>query len=617
MYNKPFVISKKKWETYIKYFSWNIKEYESLWKIKENEEQIFVVPFTQAKERWFNVNSFEEENKIISIIVKEKYEYSFEKFSETFEEKDSILENNIKEYSNGKEYKNIVKDIVEREISNWEWANFLIAQKIEWKINNFDIEVALSIFKRLLEGDYWAYLHFIFFDGEKVFIWASPERNVSIEKNISNTEGKYKVRMNPISWTFKKKWYGNYIDFKPDFLDFLKDKKETDELFMATDEELKMMSSICTSWWMMVWPILKEMANLIHSEYLLSWNSDLNLIDIFRKSMWASTVVWSPVENAFNIVKKYEDFDRKYYAWAICHIDNWNLDSAIMIRTLHLDIFWKLEIYVWASLVKDSNPDNEYKELQIKLKWILNAVNSKKGEVKKSISFLNNFYLDDDVQELVQKRNWNLSKIWFFKQENYINEKIKGKKCLIINNEDDFTNMLAHLLKLMWIKVDIKRYKAPYLNDYNIESILDYDFVLIWPWPWNPKSDDKKMIKNLEIIDFLEKNNKKYFWICLWHQLICRYQNIKLEKKEIITQWEQIQIDFYGKKENVAFYNTFTWLISKNCENSKNTFSYNKTTWEIYALKSKNYFWLQFHPESILTQYWYEILEREIERIFN
>jgi len=55
MYNKPFIISKKKGETYIKYFSWKVRKYDLLEQIDENEEQIFVVPFSQAKERNFEV----------------------------------------------------------------------------------------------------------------------------------------------------------------------------------------------------------------------------------------------------------------------------------------------------------------------------------------------------------------------------------------------------------------------------------------------------------------------------------------------------------------------------------------------------------------------------------
>lgn len=610
MYNKPFIVTKKKWESFIKYYNWNVKNYKLLDDISESIEQIFVVPFSQAKERWFEINETEINNEIISIIVEKKIEYSFDEFSNTFKEKNSILENSLEEYFSESEYKKVVKNIVDDEICNWIWANFLIAQKVEWKVKDFDIEVALSIFKRLLEWDYWTYLHFIFFDWKNIFIWASPERHVSIEIN-NNSVDKYKVRMNPISWTFKKVWYENYLDFKLKFLNFLHDKKEINELFMATDEELKMMSSICSSWWMIVWPILKEMANLIHTEYLLSWNSSLDIMDIFKKSMWASTVVWSPIESAFKVIKKYEKFERKYYAWAICHLNKGNLDSAIMIRTVQMDIGWNLKIIVWASLVKESDPDNEYKELQVKLKWVLNAINTNKWWVKRNISFLSDFYLDDEIQEIVQNRNANLSKTWFFKQDNHINKNLEGKKCLIINNEDDFTNMLSHLLKLMWLKVKIQKIDSIYSN---LNKVLDYDIILIWPWPWNPKSNDKKMMKNIKIIDFLEKNNKKYFWICLWHQLICRNNCINLDKKDIPTQWEQKKINLFWVSENVAFYNTFAWYINKNEIDSK--FSCDNNTWEIYAIRWDSYFWFQFHPESILTQHWYLILEREIERLF-
>jgi len=601
LYNKPFVVSKKKWETFIKFYSWKKVEYNLLEEIDDKQEQIFVVPFCQAKERNFKIKW---EEKIISILVKEKKEFSFTDFSETFLEKESILAWDLKEHFSKQEYEKVVENIVKNEIGNWEGANFLVAQKIEWKISDFDIEVALSIFKRLLEGDYWTYLHFIFFDWEKIFIWASPERNVSVSPE--NT-----VRMNPISGTFKKIWYKNYLDFSSDFKEFLQDQKEKDELFMATDEELKMMSQICSSWGMIVGPILKEMANLIHTEYLLSWKSELSKIDILRKSMWASTVIWSPIESAFKVVSKYENFSRKYYAWAICHITEDSLDSAIMIRTLQLDISGKLEIYVWASLVKDSNPKKEYEELQIKMKWVLNAINWTKiiphpsgapfnTKGSKSIKFLENYYLDDEVQELVQKRNWNLSKTWFFKQENQINKNLLNKKCLIVNNEDDFTNMLAHLLKLIWLKVEIKRFDEISVGNAGLHSLQESDITLIWPWPWNPTEDTEKNLKNLEIIKFLEENNKKYFWICLGHQLISRSKKIELKKKEIPTQWEQLEIELFWKKEKVAYYNTFCAY--------ENNFEKNILKWE-------NFFSYQFHPESILTQNGLEILEKSLEEL--
>jgi len=595
MYNKPFWIIKRKSQDNLFYYTWKIKTFDFLNQLDDDVEQLFVVPFSQAKERKFEV--IENNEKIISIIINEKKELFQEDFFKTFEEKSSDLDWNTKDFYTKEEYEKIVADIIEKEIWNWEWSNFVIPQKISWKIKNFSVEVALSIFKRLLLSDYWVHMTFIFFDWEKYFIWASPERNVSIEKKWNENI----VRMNPIAGTFRKWKYKNFSSFKKDFVPFLDNKKEIDELFMVVDEELKMMSHVCSSWWMIVWPILKEMANLIHTEYLLNWKTNMNKIDVFRESMWAPTVVWSPLESAFRTVTKYEKESRSYYAGAICYMNEKELDSAILFRTIEVEKEWKFDARVWTTIVKRSIPEDEYKETVSKLSWVLNAI---AWETKPSRKFLWDFYLDDEIQERMQIRNQDLSKTWFFKQDVQIDEKLEWKKVLIINNEDDFTNMLAHLLRLLWLEVEIKRFDSPHLTSpkgRGIKGFENYDLTLIWPWPWNPTENTEKNKINLDIIRYLEENNKKYFWVCLWHQLICRSKNIELKKKEIPTQWEQIEIDLFWKMQKVAFYNTFSWF-DKN--------------WKIInALRWENFFSYQFHPESILTQNWLEILRESLEEL--
>jgi 2-amino-4-deoxychorismate synthase len=598
MYNKPFIISKKKWEHLLKYSTWTIKKYSQLSEIDENIYQVFITPFSQAKELSYEVK--ESNEKIISLIIEEEKELSLEEFISTFLSEEIKINDWIKEFLSQKEYEQIVEDVVKKEIWNWEGSNFCIAQKLNWKIDQFNINKALTIFYRLLTQEYWSYLTYIFFDGNEFFIWASPEKNVSKENNI--------VRMNPISWTFRKWPYENYKDFKKDFLPFLNDKKEINELFMSVDEELKMMSSICPTGWIIVWPILKEMSNLIHTEYLLSWETKKSSIEVFRESMWACTVVWSPLENAFKIIKKYEKFDRRYYAWAITYIKKDFIDSSIMIRSVNIKLNWDFEICVWASLVKDSIPENEYLEIKTKSKWIMNSILGVKSNTK---TFLQDYYLDDEIQETIQKRNQYLNNLLFFKQ-NLININTK-KNLLIINNEDNFTNMIWHILSIIWYKVEIKKF-------YEIiqEDLEKNDLVLIWPWPWNPTEDTIKNNKNLEIIDYLVKNNKKFFWICLWNQLICRYFWIKLLKKEIPTQWEQIEINLFWEKEKVAFYNTFAWYIkNSDFKEKEDNFHYSKNDkdGEIYAIKWKNFFSFQFHPESILTQNWLLILEKYLNNL--
>lgn len=80
------------------------------------------------------------------------------------------------------DYEQIVRDIVEKEIGNGEGSSFVIAQKISGKIADFDVMKALSVFKKLLQSDYGSYWTFVFFDGGKFHIGATPERHISREK---------------------------------------------------------------------------------------------------------------------------------------------------------------------------------------------------------------------------------------------------------------------------------------------------------------------------------------------------------------------------------------------------------------------------------------------------
>ena len=55
MYNKAFAIFKKKWENFLRYYSWKVKNYDLLEEIDEKQEQVFVVPFSQAREKNFEI----------------------------------------------------------------------------------------------------------------------------------------------------------------------------------------------------------------------------------------------------------------------------------------------------------------------------------------------------------------------------------------------------------------------------------------------------------------------------------------------------------------------------------------------------------------------------------
>src|SRR5260370_39522189 len=105
------------------------------------------------------------------------------------------------------------------------------------------------------------------------------------------------VQMNPISGTLPKKPLGA----RADLIAFLSDPKEVNELFQVVDEELKMMSKICSDGGEIHGPYLKEMSSLIHTEYELDGHSKMPLVDPFRLSMFPSTMLGSQLDNAARI----------------------------------------------------------------------------------------------------------------------------------------------------------------------------------------------------------------------------------------------------------------------------------------------------------------------------
>src|SRR3546814_10968567 len=83
---------------------------------------------------------------------------------------------------------------------------------------------------------------------------------------------------------------------------------------MVVDEELKMMSAVCSDGGRITGPHLKEMSRLTHTEYMLRGRSRLDPRDILRETMFAPTVTGSPMQNACTVIARHETSPRGYYS---------------------------------------------------------------------------------------------------------------------------------------------------------------------------------------------------------------------------------------------------------------------------------------------------------------
>jgi phenazine biosynthesis protein phzE len=403
---------------------------------------------------------------------------------------------------------------------------------------------------------------------------------------------------------------------KDELLTFLKDQKEINELFMVVDEELKMMARMCSEGGSIVGPLLKEMSQLIHSEYLLSGISGKDIFELFADSMFAATVVGSPVENACRIIKKYSKNSRGYYGSGLMLVGrdadgSDYLDSPITIRTLEIDNGGRFCFSTGATLVKDSVPEEEVRETAAKSRAILRPLLAKSGS-KASPPLLPGFCNDDEIIETLSRRNQDLSNFWFFKQEGTVHSRLRlvpeKISLTLIDNGDDFIYMLRHIFNSPGLSTNIVKYQ-----DYEAREDKA-DITVLGPGPGNPNNDsDEKINKNMAITAMLLGAGKKALFICLGHQILCRCLGYEVHKKARPLQGSQLEIDLFGDREKVGFYNTFAaW---KTPGESRHDYATLGESDELAAIKGETFIGFQFHPESILTKNGFVILQQALAHL--
>jgi phenazine biosynthesis protein phzE len=483
-------------------------------------------------------------------------------------------------------YGEIVRKVLAEEIGQGAGANFVIKRTYTATIPDYSPATALAVFRRLLIAERGAYWTFLVHTGSRTFVGATPERHVSVTDGIA--------MMNPISGTYR------HPSGRPDreeLLTFLADSKETDELYMVVDEELKMMARVAARGGRVLGPYLKEMSRLTHTEYLLAGQTTVDVRDVLRETMFAPTVTGSPLENACRVIARYEQRGRGYYAGVLALIGPYgsSLDAPILIRTAEISAAGSLQVSVGATLVRDSVPDNEIAETYAKAAGVLAALHGQPGSTVDVPSFA------QDVQVLtaLAARNDRLARFWL-DQHSTSAAPFAGRDVLVIDGEDTFTAMLSHLLQTLGFAVTIA------LHD-SVPSLSGYDLVIAGPGPGDPREHSSPKIATLRryIVDVLESGTP-LLAICLGHQVLCSLLGFSLVRKPLPYQGVQREIAFFGQPQRVGFYSTF---VATGAVPGIDICA-DPATSEVHALRAPGFASTQFHPESVLTEHGIDILEQ-------
>ncbi|MFL6122726.1 anthranilate synthase family protein [Actinophytocola sp.] len=492
------------------------------------------------------------------------------------------------------DYANMVRRVITDEIGQGKGANFVIKRSFTADITGYSVASALTLFRRLLAAESGAHWTFIIHTGSRTLVGASPERHVTVNDGVAV--------MNPISGTYRYPAGGPSL---PEVIDFLSDPKETDELFMVVDEELKMMSRVCEDT-RVVGPYLKEMSRLAHTEYFIEGHTEADVRDILRETLFAPTVTGSPLESASQVIAAYEPEGRGYYSGVAALIGRdeqgrRTLDSTILIRTADISATGEVRIGVGATLVRHSNPMAEVAETKAKAAGVLAALTK-----PTSLS------THPEVQQALASRNETIAPFWR-SPSHRPDPTLTGRRALVVDAEDTFTAMLAHQLRALGLTVTIRRHDEPHPTD-------GYDLVVMGPGPGDPRDAANPKIAHLRgAIRDLLMSGQPFLAVCLSHQVLSSLLGLPLLRRETPNQGVQKEITLFGLPVKVGFYNTF----ASHCETPVThcvglpqvEVSHDEKTGEVHALRSTTFSSVQFHPESILSPDGLEILRNMVKNL--
>ncbi|MGA5408888.1 anthranilate synthase family protein [Streptomyces lavendulocolor] len=550
-----------------------------------------LVPFRQLRERGFDVR--DDGTPLSVLVADETYEMPLAAALDQLPAHDVAVEDGAFDVSD-EEYAEVVRRVIDDEIGRGEGANFVIRRTYTGRIPGFGRRDALALFRRLLAGERGAYWTFVVHTGERTLVGASPEVHVRMSGGT--------VVMNPISGTYRYPAGGPAPE---DLLRFLADRKETDELSMVVDEELKMMCTVGDMGGVVIGPRLREMAHLAHTEYELRGRTSLDVREVLRETMFAATVTGSPVQNACRVIERHESGGRGYYAGALALIGTdaggaQTLDSPILIRTVDVSATGELRVPVGATLVRHSDPVSEVAETHAKAAGVLAALGVR-PERPREEAVRPRLAADPRVRAALDARRADLAPFWLKMQEPAT--ELTGH-ALVIDAEDTFTAMLAHLLRASGLRVTVRRFDEPGLR----EAALAHEGpVVLGPGPGDPGDAVDPRMRSLRALtaELLRGHRHGLLGVCLGHELIAAELGLPIVRKAVPFQGAQARISLFGTEETVGFYNSFTarcddgaaaGLAARGVEVSRDA-----ATGEVHALRGPGFAGVQFHPESVLT----------------
>ena len=569
---------------------------DALAATRGDDPVLLTIPYRQVRERGFE--AIDDGALLRAMVARERFMLPLDTFeAESRYSSARLLEGSFDDTEES--YADAVRTILRDEIGQGAGSNFVLKRSYHTRLENFDDKTLIGVFARLLRLERGTYWTFLIKSGDSHLVGASPELHIGLEDGVCT--------MNPISGTYRLP-IGTDDSSGTTLLEFLDDVKESEELYMVLDEELKMMTGLCSGKISVIGPRLKRMSKLVHTEYLIQGETQRDVEDVLLGSMFAPTVTGSPIENACRVIAKHESVGRGYYAGAVALIEQTQngpkLDSSITIRSAQVDQRGReadVRIDVGSTLVRHSVPERESAETVTKVSGILSAFSAPEIHIGGA-----------RVVDALRRRGEEVNSYWFDSAGVPKQKRFLGKRVVLVDAEDGFANMLAHQLTSLGLVVERRSPGGELVFD-------DCDLVLFGPGPGDPNGEDDYRNRALTAGILLALSERKPFIaVCLSHQILCRILGLPLIRLPQPNQGRARLVDFFGEAVRVGFYNSYAAvsdgqsavLLSSDLDVAVNSGG------EVDAIRGPGFMSFQFHPESVLSVDGLKVIQRSLGWVF-
>ncbi|GAA0592972.1 anthranilate synthase component I [Actinomadura welshii] len=423
-----------------------------------------------------------------------------------------------------------------------------------------------AFFERLRETNPAPY-EFLFNLGEgEYLVGASPEMFVRVSGD--------RVETCPIAGTIRRG--ADALEDAEQIRTILSSAKDESELTMCTDVDRNDKSRICVPGSVRVLGRrqIEMYSRLIHTVDHIEGRlrPGFDALDAFLTHMWAVTVTGAPKAWAMQFIEDHEDSPRRWYGGAVGFVGfDGSMNTGLTLRTAQIRD-GVATVRAGATLLYDSDPDEEERETHLKASALLGALTAGRQETGPAA-----------LEEAPAAPPPGAG---------------DGLTVLLVDHEDSFVNTLADYFRQQGASVTTLRHGFP------VRVLDEYapDLVVLSPGPGRPEDFDARAL-----LDALDERGLPVFGVCLGLQAMVEHAGGELALLPEPSHGKPGQVKVTGGELFEGLPDEFTAARYHSLHATPDRvrgFQVTALTGDVVMAiedPARRRWAVQFHPESILT----------------